>query len=76
MTPTLVDSVVGQDANAERGALGDAPESIAQLKKTLAALAHVHDILVCLRDRAAQRGVFPADATSSRTPRARDPIGG
>jgi hypothetical protein len=41
-----------RDSECERvGAVGDDPESLARLQKTVSALAHVHAILVHLRER-------------------------
>jgi hypothetical protein len=46
------------DASARQGidAVGDDPESLARLQKTVMILAHVHTILVRLRARAEDAG--------------------
>jgi hypothetical protein len=74
MTPILAEPADiddgGRDGDADRAALAPDAESLARLKKTLAALAHVHGILVRLRDRAAQEPAT-SEGVASR-PSARD----
>jgi len=58
MTPPLAESEKVESSEQDRGgryaaAIGEDVEAIVRLKKTLAALAHVHGILMRLRHRAA-----------------------